>query len=421
MTAATATSKPRSMRMEFDFDRYIDWTLVLIVVTLLCIGLIMLTSASVSLAERNTGNPLYYLQQQMFAVVLGLAGAAFMLRVPTSVWERFALPLACLALAMLIAVLMPGLGNTVKGSTRWLSIGGISIMQVSEPARLLMLMYLSSYAVRHREELRTRFSGFAKPMVLIGLTCVLLLLEPDFGAAVVLLTISMAVLFIAGARLRDFLTISVVVGFALAALAIVAPYRLKRLTGFLDPWSDPFDSGFQLTQSLIAIGSGQWFGVGLGGSVQKLFYLPEAHTDFVFAVIAEEFGLIGSALLISLFAALVWRALHIAENSATAGRPYQAYLAFGLAIWLGVQVFINIGVNMGILPTKGLTLPLISYGRSSMLITLMALGLLLRIEMENRQIASQGKSKGQSKGRKKSQSKARNTDQRRTRFGIRRR
>jgi len=378
MTAATATHKSRSVQSAFDFDLHVDWTLVLIVATLLGIGLVMLTSASISLAERNTGNPLFYFEQQIFAVVIGLAGAALMLRVPTSVWERCTFLLVCLALGMLIAVLIPGFGNTVNGSTRWLSIGGISVMQVSEPARLLMLMYLSGYAVRHRAELRERFVGFAKPMLLVGLTCCLLLLEPDFGASVIMLTISLAVLFIAGARIRDFLVSSLVVGSLFALLAIMSPYRLKRLLGFLDPWSDPLDSGYQLTQSLIAIGSGQWFGVGLGGSVQKLFYLPEAHTDFVFAVIAEEFGLVGSMLLIGLFVALVWRALQIARNSAVAGRLYQANLAFGLAIWLGVQVFINIGVNMGILPTKGLTLPLISYGRSSMLITLVALGLLLR-------------------------------------------
>jgi len=399
MTAATATQKSRSVQSVFDFDRHIDWTLVLIVATLLGIGLVMLTSASISLAERNTGNPLFYFEQQIFAVVIGLAGAAFMLRVPTLVWERCTFLLVCLALGMLIAVLIPGFGNTVNGSTRWLSIGGVSVMQVSEPARLLMLMYLSGYAVRHRAELRERFVGFAK--LLVGLTCCLLLLEPDFGASVVMLTISLAVLFIAGARIRDFLISSLVVGSLFTLLAVMSPYRLKRLLGFLDPWSDPLDSGYQLTQSLIAIGSGQWFGVGLGGSVQKLFYLPEAHTDFVFAVIAEEFGLVGSMLLIGLFVALVWRALLIARNSAAVGRMYQANLAFGLAIWLGVQVFINIGVNMGILPTKGLTLPLISYGRSSMLITLVALGLLLRIEMENRQITNQGQNKSQSKGKSK--------------------
>lgn len=390
MTAATATRKFRSGWTEVDFDKHVDWVLVLIVLTLLSIGLVMLTSASISLAERNTGNPLFYFEQQMVAVVAGLVGAAIMLQVPTSVWERLAFLLVCLALGMLIAVLIPGLGNTVKGSTRWLSISGISVIQVSEPARLLMLMYLSGYAVRHRAELRERFVGFAKPMLLIGCTCFLLLLEPDFGAAVVMLAISLAVLFVAGARLRDFLASSLAVGLVLAVLAYVSPYRLKRLKGFLDPWSDPLDSGFQLTQSLMAIGSGQWFGVGLGGSVQKLFYLPEPHTDFVFAVIAEEFGLVGSVLLISLFVALVWRVLGIARNSAVAGRLYQANLAFGLAIWFGVQVFINIGVNMGILPTKGLTLPLISFGRSSMLVILVALGLLLRIEMENRQIASRG-------------------------------
>jgi len=405
MTAATATRKSRIVQSVFDFDQHVDWTLVLIVVTLLCFGLVMLTSASISLAERNTGNPLFYFEQQILAVVVGLVGAAITLCVPTSVWERFAFLLVCLALGMLIAVLIPGLGNTVNGSTRWLSIGGVSVMQVSEPARLLMLMYLSGYAVRHRVELRERFVGFAKPMLLVGLTCILLLLEPDFGAAVIMLTISLAVLFIAGARLRDFLASSLAVGSVLAVLAFSSPYRLKRLLGFLDPWSDPLDSGYQLTQSLIAIGSGQWFGLGLGGSVQKLFYLPEAHTDFVFAVIAEEFGLVGSVLLIGLFAALVWRALRIARNSAAAGRLYQANLAFGLAIWLGVQVFINIGVNMGILPTKGLTLPLISYGRSSLLVTLVALGLLLRIEMENRQIASQGKSQGQGQGKGKGKRK----------------
>jgi cell division protein FtsW len=402
MAATTAMHKSGTVQSTFDLERHIDWTLVLIIATLLCFGLVMLTSASISLAERNTGNPLFYLEQQLIAVVIGLAGAALMLRVPTSVWERCALLLVCAALGMLIAVLIPGLGNTVNGSTRWLSFGGLSVMQASEPARLFMLMYLSGYTVRHRAELRESFVGFAKPMLLIGLTCVLLLLEPDFGASVVMLLVSLAVLFIAGARLRDFLVSSLVVCALLAVLAVTSPYRLKRLLGFLDPWADPLGSGYQLTQSLIAIGSGQWFGVGLGGSVQKLFYLPEAHTDFVFAVIAEELGLIGSMLLIGLFVALVWRVLRIAGNSAMAGRLYQANLAFGLAIWLGVQVFINIGVNMGILPTKGLTLPLISYGRSSMLITLVALGLLLRIEMENRQFASQGQSrkKGRIKGKR---------------------
>lgn len=399
MTAATTTRRSRAQPAAFDIDRHIDWMLVLIVVTLLCFGLVMLTSASISLAERNTGNPLFYFERQLVAVVMGLAGAGFMMRVPTVFWERIAFAFVCLALGLLIAVLVPGLGNTVNGSTRWLSVGGVSIMQVSEPARLLMLMYISGYAVRHRAELRERLWGFVKPMLLILLTCGLLLLEPDFGASVVMLVISLAVLFIAGARLRDFLAGSLFVSGGAVILAFVSPYRLKRLTGFMDPWADPFDTGFQLTQSLIAIGSGQWVGVGLGGSVQKLFYLPEAHTDFVFAVIAEEFGLVGSVLLIALFAALVWRALGIARGAAAAGRWYQGYLAFGIAIWIAVQVFINIGVNMGVLPTKGLTLPLISYGRSSMMIMLIALGLLLRIELETRQLADQPRGRARARRR----------------------
>jgi cell division protein FtsW len=336
---------------------------------------------------------MFYFERQVVAAIIGLAGVAVTLRIPTRVWDSLSLLLLCLAIAMLVAVLVPGLGNTVKGATRWLSIGGISIVQVSEPARLLVFMYISSYAVRHRVELRERFMGFAKPMILVGLVCGLLLAQPDFGASVVLLIVTLAILFIAGARWRDFLTFTAGVAGVLALAAVSSPYRLERLITFLDPWADPFGSGFQLTQSLIAIGSGQWFGVGLGGSVQKLFYLPEAHTDFVFAVIAEEFGLVGSLTVIGLFVLLIWRAFGIARESLAAGRLYQANLAFGFAIWQGAQVFINIGVNMGILPTKGLTLPLISYGRSSVIVTLLGLGLLLRIDYENRQLAEHVKSR----------------------------
>jgi cell division protein FtsW len=235
-------------------------------------------------------------------------------------------------------------------------------------------------------------------MVLMLMVCGLLLAEPDFGATVVMLLISMAVLFVGGAPIRYFVVLCIGVVAALVALAVSAPYRLQRLTGFVDPWGDPFGSGFQLTQSLIAIGSGEWIGVGLGNSVQKLFYLPEAHTDFVFAVIAEEFGLLGTFVLVLLFSLLVWRALCIAMDAAERDRYYQAYMAFGIAVWQGAQVFINLGVNMGILPTKGLTLPLVSYGRSSLVITVAALALLLRIDMENR---GAGKSRKGKQGRSK--------------------
>ncbi len=365
----------------------IDWTLVLLVGVLLGAGLIMLTSASMSVADSATGRPFFYLEQQLLAVAAGLLMGFVMLQVPTEVWERLAPFLLMLSIALLALVLVPGIGREVNGARRWLSVAGINL-QVSEPARLMVLMYISGYAVRHRNELRAGIIEFSRPMILVLGVCGLLLVEPDFGATVVMLLIAMSVLFVAGAPLRYFFALSGLVAAMLGAVAVSAPYRLARLTGFTDPWSDPFGSGFQLTQSLIAIGSGEWFGVGLGNSVQKLFYLPEAHTDFVFAVMAEEFGVVGTVVLIGLFGALIWRALSISMDAADRNRYFQAYLAFGIAVWQGAQVLINLGVNMGILPTKGLTLPLVSYGRSSLIVTLMALALLVRIDMENRRVRS---------------------------------
>lgn len=372
MSAQTA-AKPR-------LDRF----LLVVASILLAGGLVMLTSASISVAERASGDPFFYLEKQLVAVAVGLVCLLVVIKIPTDIWERAGLLLAIVALSLLTAVLIPGFGHTVNGSTRWLNIGGVNLVQVSEPVRLLMLLYIADYAVRRRQELQENFQGFLKPMLLVLLTCGLLLAEPDFGAAVVMLVIALSVLFVAGGRLRHFLLLSAGMVAMLTMLAFSSSYRRTRITAFLDPWSDPFDSGFQLTQSLIAIGSGGWFGLGLGESVQKLFYLPEAHTDFVFAVIAEEFGLLGSILVIVLFGALIWRALRIAKESAMRERFFQAYVAFGFAIWQGFQALINIGVNMGILPTKGLTLPLISYGRSSLVVTLIGLGLLFRIDLENR-------------------------------------
>jgi len=259
---------------------------------------------------------------------------------------------------------------------------GFMDLQAYEPARRRLIVSLASYLVRHQKSLRESFFGFARPMLVLSAACALLLAEPDFGAAIVLLATSLAMLFVAGARFRDFLVFFSVASLAMAVLAVTSPYRLQRLTGFMDPWSDPFNSGFQLTQSLIAIGRGEWFGVGLGDSVQKLFYLPEAHTDFVFAVFAEEFGLLGVLLLIGIFTALLLRVANLAQRAVQAERFFEAYLAVGLGTWLGLQAFINIGVNMGLLPTKGLTLPLISYGRSSLIITMIAIALLLRMHHE---------------------------------------
>ncbi len=358
-----------------------DPVLLSIGLALLIGGLVILASASISVSDNAVGDPFYYVQRQAIAAAIGSAAAFTCLFIPMSVWRNLGPLMLLIALALLLVVLIPGVGYAVNGSTRWLRVGVMNI-QVSEPARLCLILYIAGYLVRQNKSLREQFAGFLRPMLILSLACGLLLAEPDFGAAIVLLATALAMLFVAGARIRDFLLFFSTTIVAMAALAITSPYRLQRLTAFLDPWSDPFNSGFQLTQSLIAIGRGEWFGVGLGSSVQKLFYLPEAHTDFVFAVFAEEFGLFGSLLLISLFLGLLWRIFKLSIRAANAERFFEAYLSVGLGTWLGLQAFINVGVNMGLLPTKGLTLPLISYGRSSLIIAMISIGLLLRVHHE---------------------------------------
>jgi len=360
-----------------------DAVTLMLSAALLLIGMIMVTSASMSVAARDLGNPFFYLERQLLFGLIGAAGAVVLTRIPTELWDRYSLPLMLFGLGLLLLVLIPGLGAMVNGARRWLRIGPINF-QVSELARVLVLTWVCSYCVRKREELETTPQGLAKPIGLLMVAAVLLLLEPDFGATTVLFATGFAVLFIAGARLRYTLVVLAAAAGGFTLLALASPYRRKRLTGFLHPWADPFNSGFQLTQSLIAIGRGSWFGVGLGSSVQKLFYLPEAHTDFVFAVLAEEFGLAGVIVVIGLFMGLVWRSFDIARQAAKAGMRFQSYLALSFGIWIGLQAVVNIGVNMGVLPTKGLTLPLLSYGRSSLLVTLAWLGVLLRIYHEVR-------------------------------------
>jgi len=304
-----------------------------------------------------------------------------MLLVPLSLWQRAAPLLLAAAFVLLVVVLVPGLGHEVNGSRRWIRIGPVNF-QPSEAARVALLAYVSAYAVRYQEALSSTWQGFFKPLAVLGVAAALLLVEPDFGAAVVLVATGTLVLFLAGARWRDFMGVAAIGALGVAVLALTSDYRVRRLTAFMDPWSDPYDSGFQLTQSLIAIGRGEWFGVGLGSSIQKLSYLPEAHTDFVFAVLAEEFGLLGVACVLLLFLVLVLRSLRLSRLAAEAGMPFHACMAAAFGIWLGLQAFINVGVNMGLLPTKGLTLPLLSYGRSSMLVTLAWIGVLLRIHHE---------------------------------------
>jgi cell division protein FtsW len=359
----------------------LDPVLLAILLTLLLGGLVILASASITISDNATGNPFFYVERQLVAAAIGMAAGLFCLFIPMQVWQSIGPLLLLIGLALLCVVLFPGVGYEVNGSTRWVRIGILNL-QVSEPARLCLFIYLAGYVVRRQKSLRESFAGFLRPMLVLSLACALLLAEPDFGAAIVLLATALVILFVAGARIRDFVLFFTAAVAAMIALALTSAYRMKRLTGFLDPWADPYDSGFQLTQSLIAIGRGEWFGVGLGDGVQKLFYLPEAHTDFVFAVFAEEFGLLGSVVLIVLFLALLWRVFKLAMRAADAERFFEAYLAIGLGTWIGLQAFINVGVNMGLLPTKGLTLPLISYGRSSLIVAMIAFGLLLRIHHE---------------------------------------
>jgi cell division protein FtsW len=382
MIAASARQASQSGAGRARLPR-MDYLLLFAALALAALGLVMVSSASITLADREMGQPFYYALRQAIYIGAGVLLGMGVYRLRLALVEQAGLLLLLTAFALLLAVLVPGVGTQVNGSVRWLNTG-LFRLQVSEPAKLMILIYLASYLTRHGEEVRTQLSGFIKPLALLGLAAILLLLEPDFGATVVLLSTAMGMIFIAGARLWQFGGMLGLGGVSLAGLAVSSPYRMERLTTFLNPWADPFDSGFQLTQSLIAIGRGEWFGVGLGASIQKLFYLPEAHTDFVFAVLAEELGLLGVCVVIALYAVVVWRAFVIAIQAEKAGNGFASLLAHGIGIWIGLQAFINMGVNMGLLPTKGLTLPLMSYGGSSMVVVCAAIALLLRADYETR-------------------------------------
>ncbi len=350
---------------------------------LLALGLVMVGSASISIADQKTGQPFHYLLRQAAYVALGLGLGAIVWRLPLRLWQAAGPWLILLSVALLLLLFVPGLGREVNGSLRWLALGPVNL-QVSELVKLFVVIYLAGYLVRHNEAVRTEAGGFLRPLGLMVLLSMLLLLEPDFGAVAVMMATAMGMMWLGGARLLQFLLLALGMLAMLALLAVAAPYRMARLTAFLNPWADPFDSGFQLTQALIAFGRGEWLGVGLGSSVQKLFYLPEAHTDFLFAVMAEELGLLAVALVILLFLGLVLRALAVGRRAERQEQPFLAYVAYGLGIGIGLQAFVNIGVNMGVLPTKGLTLPLMSYGGSSMMVMCVSVALLLRIEYETR-------------------------------------
>ncbi len=360
-----------------------DYWLVGSALALMFLGLIMVGSASVSVADRELGAPFYYLWRQLLFTGMGLLAAIITVRIPMRVWQEVGPALMVLNLLLLVLVFIPGLGHSANGSTRWISIGSFHL-QASEIVKLFSLIYLAGYLVRHNESVRTTFAGFLRPLGLLVIIAVLLLLEPDFGAAAVLIATAVAMMWLAGVRVSQFMLLIIAVAVALALLVYTSEYRMHRLTAFLNPWADPYNSGFQLTQALIAFGRGEWLGVGLGSSVQKLFYLPEAHTDFLFAVLAEELGLVGVVVVISLFTVLIVRALRIGRAAENRERPFAGYVAYGIGTWIGLQAFINMGVNMGVLPTKGLTLPFMSYGGSSIIVMCVAMALLIRVDYETR-------------------------------------
>lgn len=348
---------------------------------LLMIGMVMVSSASIAIADDQHGDPFFFLKKQFLAALIGCCAAFIGMFIPIRTWKNLSLPLLLLGITLLIIVFIPDIGRTVNGSTRWISVAGINF-QVSEPARLCLLIYVAGYLVRRNRQLRESISGFIPPIIILCIACGLLLFEPDYGASVVLLLSIMPMLFSAGARIRDFTIFVAISMIGMTVIAFLTPERIERLYTFLEPWEYSQQGGFQLTQSLIAFGRGDWFGVGLGNGVQKLFYLPEVHTDFIFAVLVEELGLFGALVMILLFTILVVRIFQIALKAARLERLFEAYLSIGIGSWLAIQTCINIGVNIGALPTKGLTLPLVSYGRSSLIITIIAIGMILRISHE---------------------------------------
>ncbi|WP_049628889.1 putative lipid II flippase FtsW [Cellvibrio sp. pealriver] len=358
-----------------------DWTLLCLWFALMSIGLVMVASASVSFAALTYDDAWFFAKRHAIYMLMGIVLAMFVVCVPMSVWQRYSGHFLLITLFLLVIVLIPGIGKKVNGSQRWFSLGVISI-QVSEIAKFCAVVFFASFFARRYQELHFGWQGFLKPLLVVGIFVALLLLEPDFGSSVVLCATVFAMMFIAGVRILHFLLLIIIGVGGLAAVAILSPYRMQRLITFLDPWADQFNTGYQLTQSLIGFGRGEWFGLGLGNSLQKLFFLPEAHTDFIFAIIAEEFGLIGAVLLVALFAALIIRIFKLAKQNLAAGKMFPALATFGIAILFSFQVFINMGVSSGLLPTKGLTLPFISYGGSSLLICCVLMAFVMRVQWE---------------------------------------
>ena len=373
-----ATSQAR--RRHGPRGHFDPWLLVALV-GLASIGVVMVASSSIAVADSQQLGAFYFLRRHLVFLGLGMVAAGLAMRTELRLLEKFAFPLLALAFLLLLAVFVPHLGMRINGARRWLNLL-VTTFQPVEAVKLILVIYIASYLVRHRDSVENRFLGLIKPIAVAGIIVLLLLVQPDFGSATLVIAVTIAMVWLGGAR-PIFLFL---MGLPLMPLLYIAAtgesYRMKRLTSFLDPWKDPFNDGFQLTQSLMAIGRGEWDGVGLGSSVLKLSYLPEAHTDFIFAVIGEELGLAGVVLVIGLFALAVWRGLHVGLKGVDVGQRFAGYVAFGVSLMLAMQAVVSVGVNLGALPTKGLTLPLISYGGSSMVLTCAMAGVLLRATFE---------------------------------------
>ncbi len=371
---------PTSPRAELDMTLF--WSVVL----LLSLGLVMVYSSSIAMseAEKLSGyRAHYYLMRHAIYLTLGVIVAFITFQIPIALWQKFAPALFILGGFLLVIVLIPGIGRKVNGSQRWISLGFMT-MQPSELMKFFAVLYAADYTVRKAAFMHDFKKGFLPMLSVMVFVGAMLLREPDFGALVVVTSIAMAILFLGGLNWRVFAGLVVLLAISFVVLIISSPYRLQRIVGFMDPWSDAFDTGYQLSHSLIAFGRGEWLGVGLGGSVEKLFYLPEAHTDFLLAVVAEELGFVGVTVVLALFVLLIYRAFMVGRESMMREKYFAALVAQGIAVWLSVQAFINMGVNMGLLPTKGLTLPFLSYGGTGIIVNCIAVAVLLRIDAENR-------------------------------------
>jgi cell division protein FtsW len=384
-------SSPNANAASQEVGKAYDTLLLLVALAILSIGFVIVTSASMPVADRLYNNPFYFAIRHGIYILLAITAALVVMQIPMRWWRMTNVWLLLMAIALLAAVLL--IGRSVNGSTRWLVIGPITI-QAAEPAKLFFFCYLAGYLVRRFEEVTENIKGFIKPLAVFFVLAVLLLMQPDLGTVVVMLFTTVGLLFLAGAKLWQFFGLAITGSLAVIMLIVFEEYRMKRITSFLDPWADPFGSGYQLTQSLMAYGRGDIFGQGLGNSLQKLEYLPEAHTDFIMAILAEEFGFTGVLTVLVLMLIIVIKAMSMGKLALRKERPFDAYLAYSIGIWFSLQTAVNVGASAGILPTKGLTFPLLSYGGSSLIIMAVAVGILVRIDFELRVDGIQAMNKG---------------------------